>query len=71
MLYPVFLSRNLNNKIIPCKEKYEPRLIKFRIFSVWCGKCQALIKLLIRVFSLMTEAIAEVCPVLRAGNVAR
>ena len=29
----------------------------------WCGKCQALRKLLIRVFSLKTEAIAEVCPV--------
>ena len=28
----------MNTKIIPYKEKYEPRLIKVRIISVWCGR---------------------------------
>ena len=33
-----FLSRNLNTEVIPCKEKYEPRLIKVRIIPLWCGR---------------------------------
>ena len=31
-LFLLFLSSNFNTKIISCKEKYEPRLIKVRIF---------------------------------------
>ena len=31
-------TKNLNPKIIPCKEKCEPQLFKVRIFSVWCRR---------------------------------
>ena len=64
----IILLLNLYPKIISCKEKYEPRLIKVRIFSVWCGKCRALEKRLIIVFSEKSETRVEDCPVSYPGK---
>ena len=40
----VILPKYLYSKIITCKEKYEPRLLKVRIFTVWLRTTKRCVK---------------------------